>query len=81
LHETASIAGRLAARALKRGQEMAAARFEERESRQHAETLRGVLLRSPHPEEQNYAQMILNRDVLLYSLFYLERLREILGCA
>jgi two-component system, chemotaxis family, protein-glutamate methylesterase/glutaminase len=54
LQESATIAGRLAARAHKGGQEMAAARFEEREreSRQHAETLRRVLLGSQHPEEQ-----------------------------
>jgi two-component system, chemotaxis family, protein-glutamate methylesterase/glutaminase len=57
LQENAAIAGRLAARAHKGGQEMAAARFEqrERESRQHAEILRRVLLGSPHPEEQTTA--------------------------
>ena len=45
LQENAAIAGRLAARAHRGGQEMAAARFEqrERESRLHAETLRRVL--------------------------------------
>ena len=52
LQENAAIAGRLAARAHSRGQKMAAARFEERESRQHAETLRRVLLGSPYPEKQ-----------------------------
>ena len=57
LQENAAIARRLAARARKGGQEKAAARFEEREreSRQHAETLRRVLLGSPHPEEQTSA--------------------------
>jgi two-component system chemotaxis response regulator CheB len=55
LQENAAIAGRLAARAHKGGQEMAAERFEERESRLHAETLRRVLLGSPHPEEQTSA--------------------------
>jgi hypothetical protein len=57
LQENAAIAGSLAARTHKGGQEMAAARFEEREreSRQHAETLRRVLLGSPHPEEQTSA--------------------------
>jgi two-component system chemotaxis response regulator CheB len=57
LQENAAIAGRLAARAHKGGQEMAAVRFEEREreSRQHAETLRRVLLGSPHLEEQTSA--------------------------
>jgi hypothetical protein len=54
LQENAAIAGSLAARTHKGGQEMAAARFEEREreSRQHAETLRRVLLGSQHQEEQ-----------------------------
>ena len=52
LQENAAIAGRLAARAHSRGQKMAAARFEERESRQHPETLRRVLLGSPYPEKQ-----------------------------
>jgi hypothetical protein len=51
---------------------MAAARFEERKSKQNAEAFRGVLLRSPHPEEKTYAQVILTTDMLLYSLFYLE---------
>jgi hypothetical protein len=46
LQENAAIARRLAARAHEGGLEKAAARFEEREreSRQHAETLRRVLL-------------------------------------
>jgi hypothetical protein len=57
LQENAAIAGRLAASAHKRGQEMAAARFEEREreSRQHAETLRRVLLGFPLSREQTSA--------------------------
>jgi two-component system chemotaxis response regulator CheB len=57
LQENADIAGRLAASAHKRGQEMAAARFEEREreSRQHAETLRRVLLGFPLSREQTSA--------------------------
>jgi two-component system, chemotaxis family, protein-glutamate methylesterase/glutaminase len=57
LQENAAIARRLAARAHEAGQEMAAARFEEREreSRQHAETLRRVLLGSPLSQEQTSA--------------------------
>jgi two-component system chemotaxis response regulator CheB len=55
--ENAAMARRLAARAHKGGQKRAAARFEEREreSRQHAETLRRVLLGSPLPKEQTSA--------------------------
>jgi two-component system, chemotaxis family, protein-glutamate methylesterase/glutaminase len=58
LQENANIAGRLAAMAHKGGQEMAAARFEEREreSRQHDDTLRRVLLGSPLSQEQTSAQ-------------------------
>ena len=50
LRENAAMVRRLAARAHEGGRERAAARFEEREreSRQHAETLRRVLLGSPH---------------------------------
>jgi len=57
LQENAAIARKLAARAHEEGQEMAAARFEEREreSRQHAETLRRVLLGATLPEEQTSA--------------------------
>jgi two-component system, chemotaxis family, protein-glutamate methylesterase/glutaminase len=58
LQENAAIAGRLAARARRSGQEAAAARFEGRqqESRRHAEVLRGVLLGSPPPEKQAFAR-------------------------
>ena len=54
LQENAGIAARPAARARESGQRKAAARFEkrERESRQHADVLRGLLLGSPRPEEQ-----------------------------
>jgi two-component system, chemotaxis family, protein-glutamate methylesterase/glutaminase len=54
LQENVAIAGRLAARARRSGQETAAARFEERqqESRQHAEVLRKTLLGSLRREER-----------------------------